>query len=148
MSSDLASKGLVEIAPNVFIRQKSEPIKSIVADMDVPVKKNKYNVSPKEERMMGEKIYDSKLERDYAKHLLLLVAAKEVHHFIEQIPFEIVVNKIKICKYVLDFKITYTSDKIEYIDCKGFLTPNYRLKKKLMLAIHGIQIKEIFKGDF
>ena len=45
------------------------------------------------------------------------------------------------CSYVADF--VYTEDgKTVVEDTKGFRTADYRIKKKLMLHVHGIRIKE------
>ena len=51
----------------------------------------------------------------------------------------------KECSYIADF--VYEEDgKIVVEDYKGFRTKDYRIKKKLMLWVHGIQIKEINYG--
>ena len=65
-------------------------------------------------------------------------------------PYELVVNGKKVCRYVADFvysevvksgpaEITYRP-VVE--DVKGVRTRVYSIKKKLMLAVHGIAIKE------
>lgn len=55
--------------------------------------------------------------------------------------FEITVNGQKICTYVGDFE--YTENGVRVVeDVKGYRTPEYRLKSKLMLAVHGITIRE------
>ena len=46
------------------------------------------------------------------------------------------------CVYIADF--VYTKDnKLIVEDTKGFRTPEYRIKRKLMLYIHNIRITEI-----
>jgi hypothetical protein len=58
-----------------------------------------------------------------------------------QVKFPIVVNEIKICTYIADFVYKENGrDVVE--DVKGILTPAYRLKRKLMLACHGITVLE------
>lgn len=47
-----------------------------------------------------------------------------------------------ICKYIPDFIYVRDSELI-IEDAKGIKTAVYRLKKKLMKAIHGIEIKEV-----
>lgn len=48
----------------------------------------------------------------------------------------------KECSYIADF--VYTEDgKTVVEDTKGFRTKDYIIKRKLMLNIHGIKIKEI-----
>ncbi len=61
-------------------------------------------------------------------------------------PFRLVVNGIHICDYESDF--TYHRDGkfiAEDVKSVGTITYAYRIKKKLMLAIHGIQIHEVFQ---
>lgn len=46
------------------------------------------------------------------------------------------------CSYIADF--VYDRDGATVVeDTKGFRTPEYRIKRKLMLHVHGIRIKEI-----
>lgn len=45
------------------------------------------------------------------------------------------------CSYIADF-VYQEAEKTIVEDVKGFKTPEYRLKRKLMLWIHGIKIKE------
>ena len=48
----------------------------------------------------------------------------------------------KECSYIADF--VYRQDgKLIVEDTKGFKTPEYRIKRKLMLHVHGIRIKEV-----
>lgn len=46
-----------------------------------------------------------------------------------------------ICKYIADFFYTEKGQPV-YEDCKGFKTPIYKLKKKLVKALTGIDIRE------
>ena len=47
------------------------------------------------------------------------------------------------CNYIADF--CYYDESGSYVveDAKGFRTPEYRIKRKLLLHVHGIQIKEV-----
>jgi len=64
--------------------------------------------------------------------------------------FDLVVNGVRVAKYRADFtyaevirKAPDTDEIVEVVeDSKGFRTRDYRIKKKLMKAIHGIEIKE------
>ena len=118
----------------------------------MPVKRSKYGVSPKNERTYNGKLYMSKLECNYRKHLDLLIRAsnpkERVVKIEEQVVYEIVVNHKKICKYLLDFRVTYGDGRVECVDTKGVLTAIYRLKKKLLLATLGIEIKEVKRNEF
>jgi hypothetical protein len=46
------------------------------------------------------------------------------------------------CAYVADFVYTENGKKIVE-DTKGFKTKDYIIKRKLMLWVHGIRVKEI-----
>lgn len=51
------------------------------------------------------------------------------------------INGVKVCKYKADF--TYVIDGVLVVeDVKGMKTAVYRLKKKMMKAIYGIEILE------
>lgn len=110
-------------------------------------KKHKYGVAPKSDRTWKGEVYDSKKEMLYAQKLELLKKAVDPHKRVvgveKQIKFPFVIGGIKICTYKLDFKVTYTGNRVEYIDVKGVKTPVYRIKKKLMQALYGIDIKEV-----
>lgn len=69
-----------------------------------------------------------------------IIANLEVHK-----PFRLVVNGIHICDYESDF--TYRRDGklgVEDVKSQPTVTYAYRIKKKLMLAILGITIQEVY----
>jgi len=106
-------------------------------------KKNKYNANPCE---YDGYTYDSKREAEFAQALDLLMRAGEVSSWERQVPYSIDINGKHICKYVADFKVHYHDRPTEVIDVKSVFTaklPVYRLKKKLMEAVHGIVIREV-----
>ena len=88
--------------------------------------------------------FDSKKEMAYYQTLLLLMKAKDnpVIDIQLQVPFEVEINGIKICKYYADFVVKYLNWDIQVIDVKGCKTPVYRLKKKMVEAQFGIKIIE------
>jgi len=51
----------------------------------------------------------------------------------------------KVCSYIADFAYYDKSGVAIFEDAKGFKTPMYRLKKKMVEAEYGIQITEITK---
>lgn len=57
--------------------------------------------------------------------------------------YPIIVGGIKVCDYEDDFSYTDKDGSKVIEDAKGFRTPVYRLKKKLMRACNGIEIKEV-----
>lgn len=125
-------------------------IKRIGAKKSRP--KNKFGVAPKAQRTLNGKVYDSKLEKNYRIHLNKLtkaIGAKfRVVDIKEQLPFECIVNGKKICTYICDFAVQYADGRIEYVDTKGVVTPEFRLKKKLVEALFPVSIKVVKFGDF
>jgi hypothetical protein len=73
--------------------------------------------------------------------MAVIITALEVHK-----PFSLNVNGVHICDYESDF--TYRRDGrliVEDVKSKPTVTRLYRVKKKLMRAIHGIEIQEVFE---
>lgn len=48
----------------------------------------------------------------------------------------------KECSYIADF-VYHRDGKLVVEDTKGFRTEAYKIKRKLMLSVHGIRIKEV-----
>jgi hypothetical protein len=46
------------------------------------------------------------------------------------------------CSYVADF-VYYVNGQQIVEDTKGYRTPEYKIKRKLMLSVYGIRIKEV-----
>lgn len=91
--------------------------------------------------------FDSIYEMNAAKSLEAMRRAKQERDRVVaieyQVKFPIVVNKAKICDYVADFVVEFADGRIDVIDAKGMRTAVYRLKQKMMLAVHGIKIVEM-----
>ena len=88
-------------------------------------------------------VFDSKLEAKRYGELKLLERAGKIFRLQCQVPFRLEINSILICRYVADF--TYCecgSTEIVVEDTKGYLTAEYRLKRKMMKALLGIAIRE------
>lgn len=81
-------------------------------------------------------IFDSKREAARYQELLLLQAAGEIVGEIErQVLIRLEVNGRLVCKYKPDFRYTLKTG-IKVIDeTKGFHTPEFKIKWKLMQAI-------------
>ena len=100
-------------------------------------------------------IFDSMAEYKYWQKLQLLQRAGIITEIQRQVPFPIIVNGHKITKYIADFVVTYSNGITEIHDAKnpyligaGKSTPAgqiFRLKQKLMFAVHGIEIKTEIK---
>jgi hypothetical protein len=97
---------------------------------------------------MGLK-FDSRWEAERWGQLKSMERAGAIDQLDRQIKYELNVNGQKICSYIADY--TYLlldedgSSRFIVEDAKGVLTPEFKLKKKLMLAIHGIDILLTFK---
>lgn len=65
----------------------------------------------------------------------------EIQNLQREIPFSLDINNIHICTYIADFVYIKNGKKI-IEDVKGRISTEYNLKKKLMLAIHNIEILE------
>lgn len=87
--------------------------------------------------------FHSKAEAIYYSKLKLYIKLGEVVKFERQVPYELIVNGILICKYVADFVVYYSDGTVKVVDVKGVRTEVYKLKYKLMLALHDINILEI-----
>jgi len=106
---------------------------------------NKYNARKTE--YLG-KMFDSKREAEYCKQLEMMKKATgndKVISYETQVTYQITINKQKICRYIADFVVKY-KNRTEVIDVKSTFTsklPVFRLKKKLMKAVLGIEIIEV-----
>lgn len=88
--------------------------------------------------------FDSKWESERYLYIKSLETAGRVRGLELQVRFPIVVNGEKICTYVADF--VYEKERQDgswekiVEDAKGVETPEFKLKKKLMKAVNGIEI--------
>ena len=103
------------------------------------MRRNKYN--NKINWCDGIKFSSIKEMKRYGE-LKLMEHAGHISKLKLQPSFEIVIKGQKICKYIADFTY-FNSKQIRIVeDVKGVKTPIYRLKKKLVKALHGIEIFE------
>lgn len=92
--------------------------------------------------------FDSKKEAVRYRELSLLERAKAIKDLSLQVKFELIPKQKgeRACDYIADF--TYyekdQSGKWQLVveDCKGVKTDVYKIKRKLMLYIHNIKIRE------
>lgn len=88
-------------------------------------------------------VFDSVKEFHRWGCLRLLERTGKISDLKRQVSFELIPKQDgeRACSYVADF--TYLKDgNLVVEDCKGFKTDVYRIKKKLMLWVHGIKITE------
>lgn len=92
--------------------------------------------------------FDSRKEAKRYEELVLLERAGKVSNLETQVKFELIPSQ-RIDGKVVERAVTYKADFV-YLengkkvveDTKGFKTPEYIIKRKLMLYVHGIQVKE------
>ena len=107
------------------------------------------------------KEFDSQLEANRYGELLMMERAGEISKLQTQVPFELIPAKREPDKKgprggvikgnVIERAVIYKADFVYkdkhgnkvVEDTKGVKTKDYRLKKKLMLHVHGIRIKEV-----
>lgn len=108
-----------------------------------PLKGNKYHA-----KKSGG--YDSKKEHRRANELKLMQRAGLISCLREQVKYVLIPaqrgsdGKIleRECSYYADF--VYIKDGVTVVeDTKGVRTTEYKIKRKLMLSVHGIRIKEV-----
>lgn len=86
--------------------------------------------------------FDSKAEARRYGTLRALERAGKIAELRLQPAFDCIVNGRKICTYRADFQYR-GADGVVVEDVKGAQTQVYRLKKKLVEALHGVSIVEI-----
>ena len=88
--------------------------------------------------------FASKKEAERYSVLKILEMSGRIAELECQPSFDIVVNGTKVCRYVADFRYIENGQTIvEDVKSEPTKTSSYRLKKKLMLAVHGISIAEV-----
>ena len=89
--------------------------------------------------------FDSKWEAERYGQLVSMQMAGVVEDLERQVKFDIIINDVKICRYVADFVYTLVHEdgKKEKIveDAKGVQTTDFKIKMKLMKAVNNIEIK-------
>lgn len=109
---------------------------------------NDFRAKPKTKYHNKKKVvngieFDSIKEANRYKELLMLSKAGVIGLLELQVPFELNEGGTHSLKYIADFTY-YNSKTGEKIveDTKGFKTREYIKKRRLMLKVHGIKIKE------
>lgn len=92
--------------------------------------------------------FDSKKEASRYAELAIMQKAGLISNLQRQVRFELVPAQYKDGKclfrsvtYIADFVYTENGETVVE-DSKGYKTPEYIIKKKLMFQVHGILIKE------
>jgi len=83
--------------------------------------------------------FQSKKEARYYERLNLLQKAGEIIFFLRQVPFDIAGG----VKYRADFMEFRSDGTVHIVDVKGFKTPEYIARKKMVEALYPIIIEEV-----
>lgn len=140
----------------MFIRRNSLPMRQerlTVEQFRALAEKQKSGSGKKKSKYHAEKCngYDSKKEYYRAQQLKLWLKAGVISELREQVVFLLIPSQInsegieeKPVRYKADFVyIDNSTGQMVVEDTKGYRTPEYIIKRKLMLQVHGITIKEI-----
>lgn len=88
--------------------------------------------------------FDSKAEARYYGELLLRVKLGEIQDLALHPTWDLTVNGVKIGRYTADFSyVDCATGEFVVSDVKGYPSRDYLLRKKLMKALHHIEIQEI-----
>ena len=105
-------------------------------------------------------VFDSKREAKRYEALKALAEKGEISNLRRQVPFVLIPEQRlpdvigpkggikkgalleRECKYIADFVYELPDGGTVVEDCKGYRTPEYRLKKKLFRFVYGIEITE------
>ena len=90
----------------------------------------------------GER-FDSKKEYRRWCDLQMMEKGNEIAGLRRQVPFELRVNGMLVCKYVSDFVYIDENGETVVEDVKGVITREFSIKQKLMRALHGIDVKVV-----
>ena len=107
----------------------------------LPTRKSKYRAL---KTVVGDKRFDSKKEAATYVKRRLQEQQGEIQDLRLQAEYRLEVNGELICKYKADF-VYVENNELVVEDVKSDITrklPVYRIKKKLMKAIYGIEIRE------
>jgi hypothetical protein len=85
--------------------------------------------------------FASQKEAKRYSELKLMQQAGAIKNLQLQVPYDIVINGVKITRYVADF-VYEEKDQQIVEDSKGYKTAEYKMKRLLMWAVLGIEIIE------
>lgn len=104
------------------------------------IQKNYYTTAKTTKGLDGY-YYSSMFEASYANELFARKKLKEIDGYDTQVPMPLVVNGYKIGNYIADFVIYHLDGSSEIVETKGFRTPIFNLKWKLVEALYSKDYK-------
>jgi hypothetical protein len=81
--------------------------------------------------------FPSKAEKRYYETLKILQRSGEIVFFLRQPRFDLPGG----VKYIADFQIFWANGEVEFIDVKGYDTPNSKSKRKMVESVYPVKIK-------
>lgn len=103
-----------------------------VRGVKLPKGKNKFNAST---TWYNGYWYDSILESNYAMFLDFRLKAKEIKSWDRQFPIIIEFEGTTILTHKVDFRTENLDKSFSLIECKGYPTPEWKIKKKLLMVM-------------
>lgn len=80
--------------------------------------------------------YDSRAEADIAAELDLSVRVGAILGYKRQVTVPLVVNGKRVTSMRVDFVLELKDGSLEYLEVKGFATPEWLIKRKLFEALY------------
>lgn len=110
--------------------------------------RNRYPVAPVDRRTMDGIVYASEKQMKRFAGLQMLERDGEISNLRREVEYQLIVNGMLVCRYFADAVYTDTHTQKEIVeDTKGSketTTELFKLKKKLMMACHGINVIEVY----
>lgn len=103
------------------------------------MKQNKYNAV---KTIVNGVSFHSKKEAMFYVSLLPMIRSGAISDFMMQVPFRFKINEKLMFTYKADFVYVLNGEKL-IVDVKGYKTPIYKLKKKIIESHYGIKITEV-----
>lgn len=106
------------------------------------MRRSKYSNRPL--RCRANHMHQSTLEARRCDELQLMETGGLIRDLEQQPRYRLDVNGIHICTIIPDFRYTdCESDAVVVEDSKGVATAEWKLKRKLLWALHGIEVIEV-----
>lgn len=83
--------------------------------------------------------FQSKKEAKYYQDLCLARRSGDLLFFLRQVPFHLPGG----VRYIVDFVEFWKSGETRFVDVKGFKTPTYQMKKKIVESEYPVEIIEM-----
>ncbi len=118
------------------MHNESVPLYAVSASSSAPFVRHKFRAQATE--VDGIR-FSSKRESRYYCELLLARQSGSLLFFLRQVPFHLPGG----VRYVCDFVEFWSSGEVRFVDVKGFKTPMYTAKRKIVEAQYPIKITEV-----